>query len=94
LARSIRVIRIDNQQNGGVVAARVQSSVQSLHHQRRDLHQLTYLYLSEDQDPTSHQELSDFRLLVRYFYVPLVKFTVIHTEIYRKAPKFTLSVVL
>jgi hypothetical protein len=30
--------------------ARVQSSVQSLHHQRRDLHQSTYHYLSEDRD--------------------------------------------
>jgi hypothetical protein len=35
--------RVGNQQSCGVVAARVQTNaVQSLHHQRRDLHQLTY----------------------------------------------------
>jgi hypothetical protein len=37
-----------------VVIARVRSSVWSLLHQCRDLHHLTYLYLSEDQEPTSH----------------------------------------
>jgi hypothetical protein len=37
-----------------VVIARVRSSVWSLLHQCRDLHHLTYLYLSEDQEPSSH----------------------------------------
>jgi hypothetical protein len=54
LARSIHVTQIANQRSSGIVNARVQSIVQKLHHQRRDLHQLTYLYLLEDQDPTSH----------------------------------------
>jgi hypothetical protein len=54
LARSIRVTRIDNQRNSGVVTARVQSFVQSLHHQCRDLHQLMYLYPLKDRGPTSH----------------------------------------
>jgi hypothetical protein len=43
---------VGNQQSR-VVIARLRSSVQSLLHQRRDLHQSTYLYLSEDQEPTS-----------------------------------------
>jgi hypothetical protein len=54
LVRSIHVTRIDNQRSSGVVIAKVQHSIRSLHHQHRDLHQLTYLYLSEDQDATSH----------------------------------------
>jgi hypothetical protein len=44
---------IDNQQSSGVVTARSQSSIWSLRHQRRDLHQSTYLYLSEDQEFTA-----------------------------------------
>jgi hypothetical protein len=51
LARSIPISWIDNQWSSGVVTASVQSSVQSLHHQHRDLHQLTYLYVLEDRDP-------------------------------------------
>jgi hypothetical protein len=43
--------RVGNQRSRGVVTAPVQIDVvQSLHHQRRDLHQTTYPYLSEDQD--------------------------------------------
>jgi hypothetical protein len=66
LVRSIHVTWIDNQWSGGVVTTRARNSVQSLRHQCRDLHQSTYLYLSEDRDPTSHQVVSDFRLPVRY----------------------------
>jgi hypothetical protein len=54
------------------VTVRVQRYVRSLHHQHQDLHQLTYLYLSEDWDPTSYQVVLDFRLPVRYYHVPLV----------------------
>jgi hypothetical protein len=45
---------VDNQRNHGVVIARLRSSVQSLLHQCQDLHQSTYLYLTEDQEPTTH----------------------------------------
>jgi hypothetical protein len=58
LARSIRVTWNDNKWSGGVLTTRVRSSVRSLHHQRRDLYQSTYLYLSEDQDLTFHQVVS------------------------------------
>jgi hypothetical protein len=47
--------RVDNQQSRGVVNARLRSFVRSLLHQRRDLHQSTYLYLTEDREPTSHR---------------------------------------
>jgi hypothetical protein len=40
--------RVDNQWSHGVVIARLRSSVWSLLHQRRDLHQSSYLYLAED----------------------------------------------
>jgi hypothetical protein len=56
------------------VIARLRSSVWSLLDQRRDLHQLTYLYLSEDQEPTSHQVVLDFRLPMRYYRVLSSKF--------------------
>jgi hypothetical protein len=85
LVRSIRVARIDKQRSCGVVTARVRRSVRSLHHQRQDLHQSTYLYLSEDWDSTSYQVVSDFRLSMRYYRVPLVYFTVFHTENHQKA---------
>jgi hypothetical protein len=61
--------RVGNQRSRGVVIARLRSSVQSILHQRRDLYQLTYLYRTEDQEPTSHQVVSDFRLPVRYYRV-------------------------
>jgi hypothetical protein len=48
--------RVGNQQSHGVMIARLRSSIRSLLHQCRDLHQLTYLYLAEDQEPTSHQQ--------------------------------------
>jgi hypothetical protein len=50
--------RVGNQRSRGVVIVRLQSSLQSLLHQRRDLHQSTYLYLTEDQKPISHQPAS------------------------------------
>jgi hypothetical protein len=43
--------RVGNQRSCGVVTARVRTNaVRSLRHQRRDLHQSTYPYLSEDRD--------------------------------------------
>jgi hypothetical protein len=60
---------VGNQWSRGVVIARLRLSVRSFLHQRRDLHQLTYLYLSKDWDPISHEVVSDFRLLVRYYCV-------------------------
>jgi hypothetical protein len=56
--RSIHVTRIDDQRSGGVVTSGVQSFVQSLHQQRRDLYQSTYLYLVQDREPTSHHTKS------------------------------------
>jgi hypothetical protein len=57
--------RVDNQQSHGVVIARLQSSVQSLLHQRRALHQSTYLYLIEDLESTSHYpSLEDLGVLM------------------------------
>jgi hypothetical protein len=60
---------VGNQQSCGVVIARLRLSVRSLLHQRQDLHQLSYLYLTEDRESTSHEVVSDFRLPVRYFCV-------------------------
>jgi hypothetical protein len=40
--------RVGNHRSRGVVIARLQSSVRNL------LHQLIYLYLLEDREPTSH----------------------------------------
>jgi hypothetical protein len=48
--------RVDNQRSRGVVIARLRSSVQSLLHQRRDLHRSIYLYIAEDRETTSHQK--------------------------------------
>jgi hypothetical protein len=48
-------VRVGNQWSHGVVIARLQSSIRSLLHQCRHLLQLTYLYHSEDGEPTSHQ---------------------------------------
>jgi hypothetical protein len=61
--------RVDNQWSRGVVIARSRSSIRSLLHQHRGLLQSTYPYLMEDQESTSHQVVSDFRLSVRYFHV-------------------------
>jgi hypothetical protein len=50
--------RVGNQRNRAVVTARVRIDVvQSLRHQRRDLHQSTYPYLSEDWDSSYYQLL-------------------------------------
>jgi hypothetical protein len=61
--------RVDNQRSHGIVIGRLRSSVRSLLHQCRDLHQSTYLYLMKDRAPTSYQVVSDFRLPVRYYLV-------------------------
>jgi hypothetical protein len=47
-------VHVDNKQSCDVVIARLRSSIHSLLHQHRDLHQSTYLYLSEDRELTSH----------------------------------------
>jgi hypothetical protein len=79
----------------GVVIARLRSSVRSLLHQYRDFHQLTYLYLTEDREPMSHQVVSDFRLLVRYFHVLYSKFLSLYQAPPKKPKKnYTLSAVL
>jgi hypothetical protein len=64
--------RVGNQRSRCVVIARLRSSVRSLLHQYRYLHQPTYLYLSEDREPTPHQVVSDSRLPMRYYRVFLV----------------------
>jgi hypothetical protein len=56
--------RVDNQQSRGVVIARLRSFVQSFFHQRRDLHQSTYLYLTVDQELTV-SSVEEFLLVLR-----------------------------
>jgi hypothetical protein len=75
--------RVGNQWSRGILIARLRSFVQSLLHQRRDLHQLTYLHLTEDQEPTSHQVVSNFWLPVRYFCVLYSQFL----SLYEAPPK-------
>jgi hypothetical protein len=58
-----------NQRSRDVVIVRLRPFVWGLLHQCRDLHRSTYLKLMEDQKPTSHQVVSDFRLPVRYYLV-------------------------
>jgi hypothetical protein len=59
--------QVGNQRRCGVVTARVQTdAAQSLSHQRRDLHQSTYPYLSEDRDSSYYHVVSDFGFPVRY----------------------------
>jgi hypothetical protein len=41
----------------------------SLLHQCQDLYQSTYLYLSEDREPTPYEVVLDFRLPMRYYHV-------------------------
>jgi hypothetical protein len=49
--------QVGNQRSRGVVTALVQTdAVRSLPHQRRDLNQSTYLYLSEDRDQSTVAE--------------------------------------
>jgi hypothetical protein len=69
--------RVGNQWSHGVVTARIRTdAVRSLHHQRRDLHQSTYLYLSEDRDSSYYQVVSDFGFPVRYTFVSFSFFPV------------------
>jgi hypothetical protein len=77
-----------NQRSRGVVTARVRTdAVQSLRHQRRDLHQSTYLYLSEDRDSSYYQVVSDFGFLVRYTCVSFSLFPVFILRSTEKAKK-------
>jgi hypothetical protein len=77
---------VGNQWSHGVVIIRLRSSIWSLLHQYRDLHQPTYLYLLEDQDPTSHQVVLDFRLPVRYYRV-LYSYFCLYTRHHQKSQK-------
>jgi hypothetical protein len=88
--------RVGNQQIHGVVTALVRiNHVRILHHQRRDLHQSTYPYLSEDRDSSYSQVVSDFGFPVRYTCVSFSLFTVFIPRSTEKAKKkFTSSAVL
>jgi hypothetical protein len=77
---------VSKQRSCGVIIARLRSSVRSLLHQHQDLHQSTYLYLSEDREPTSHQVVSDFRLPVRYYRVLYFSFFPLY-QVPLKKPK-------
>jgi hypothetical protein len=55
---------IGNHRSHRIIIARLRSSVQSLLHQHRDLHQSIYLYLSEDWELTPHQVVSDFTVAI------------------------------
>jgi hypothetical protein len=80
--------RVGNQRNRGVVSALVRTDVvQSLHHQRLDLHQSTYPYLSEDQDSSYYQVVSDFGFSVRYTCVSFSLFPVFISRSTEKAKK-------
>jgi hypothetical protein len=84
--------RVGNQQSRGVVIARVRTNVvRSLRHQHRDLHQLTYPYLSEDQDSSYYQVVSEFGFPVRY---TCVSFSLFSVFIPRSTKKFISSAVL
>jgi hypothetical protein len=79
---------VGNQRSRGVVTARVRTdTVRSLRHQRRDLHQSTYLYLSEDQDSSYYQVVSDFGFPVRYTCVSFNLFPVFISRSTEKAKK-------
>jgi hypothetical protein len=87
--------RVGNQWSHGVVTARVRTdAVQSLRHQRRDLHQSTYPYLSEDQDSSYYQVVSDFGFPVRYTCVSFSLFPVFIPRSTEKAKKNIPSAVL
>jgi hypothetical protein len=66
--------RVGNQRSRGVVIARLRLSIRNLLHQHRDLHQSTYLYLSEDLEPIPHQ--GDYSgtpmLMKRWFFRSLL----------------------
>jgi hypothetical protein len=69
---------VGNQRSHGVVAARVRTdAVRSLRYQRRDLHQSTYPYLSEERDSSYYQVVSDFGCPVRYTCVSFNLFHVV-----------------
>jgi hypothetical protein len=79
---------VGNQWSRGVVTARVQTdAVQSLHHQRRDLHQSTYPYLSEDRNSSYYQVASDFGFPVRYTCMSFSSFPVFIPRSTEKAKK-------
>jgi hypothetical protein len=79
---------VGNQRSRGVVTARVRAdAVQSLHHQRRDLLQSTYPYLSEDWDSSYYQVVSDFGFPVRYTCVYFSLFPVFIPRSTEKAKK-------
>jgi hypothetical protein len=82
--------RVGNQRSHGVVITRFQSSIQSLHHQHRDLHQLTYLYLLKDRETTPHQVVSDFMLPVRYYHVLCSEFLSLYQAPLKKPKKIIL----
>jgi hypothetical protein len=80
--------RVGNQRSRGVVTARVQTDiVRSLRHQRRDLHQSTYPYLSKDRDSSYYQVVLDFGFPVRYTYVSFSLFPVFISRSIEKAKK-------
>jgi hypothetical protein len=69
--------KVGNQRSRGVVTARVRTdAVWSLHHQRRDLHNLTYPYLSEDWDSSYYQVVSDFGFPMMYTCVSFSLFPI------------------
>jgi hypothetical protein len=84
--------RVGNQRSRDVVTARVRTdAVRSLRHQRRDLHQSTYLYLSEDQDSSYYQVVSDFGFPVRYTCVSFSLFPIFISRSIKKAKKIFIS---
>jgi hypothetical protein len=80
---------IGNQQSCGVVIVRLQSFVRSLPHQRRDLHQSTYLNLAKDREPTSHQVISGFRLPMRHYLALYSYFLPLYQAPMKKPKKYT-----
>jgi hypothetical protein len=85
-------MHVGNQQSRGIVIARLSLSVQSLLHQRQDLYQSTYLYLVEDEEPTSHQVVSDFRLpwgIIMCFVVSFYLYTKLHQKSQKNYTLFT-----
>jgi hypothetical protein len=86
---------VGNQRSRGVVTARFQTdTVRSLRHQRRDLHQSTYPYLSKDRDSTYYQVVSNFGFPVRYTCVSYSLFPVFIPRSTEKAKKSISSIVL
>jgi hypothetical protein len=87
--------QVGNQRSRGAVIARVLSDVvRSLRHQHLDLHQSTYLYLSEDQDSSYYQVVSDFGFPVRYTCVYFSLFPIFIPRSTEKAKKIISSTIL